>query len=105
MKLQELGAADVSARLARNEILLVDVREPGEFAAERIAGAVSFPLSTFDPAKLPDAGGRALVFQCGIGKRSAMALERCQQAGLALDSHLAGGLQAWKAAGLPTISG
>lgn len=105
MKLQELGAADVEGRLARGEILLIDVREPAEFSAERITGAVSFPLSSFDPAKLPDAAGRLVVFQCGVGKRSMMALTLAQQAGLPLDTHLAGGLQAWKAAGLPTVSG
>ena len=40
MKLQELDAPDVNRRLARGEILLIDVREPAEFAAERIAGAI-----------------------------------------------------------------
>ena len=105
MKLQELDAVDVSGRLARGEILLIDVREPAEYAAERITGAVSFPLSNFDAAKLPDPAGKTIVFHCGIGKRSMMALNLCQHAGLSLDTHLAGGLQAWKAAGLPTISG
>jgi rhodanese-related sulfurtransferase len=105
MQLKELDAADVNARLARGEILLIDVREPAEFSGERIAGAISFPLSTFDAAKLPEAGGKSIVFHCGIGKRSMRALNLCQQAGLDLDTHLAGGLQAWKAAGLPTVSG
>ncbi len=104
MKLQELDAPDVNRRLARGEILLIDVREPAEFAAERIAGAISFPLSSFDATKLPDPAGKAVVFHCGIGKRSMMAVNLCQQAGLPLDTHLSGGLQAWKAAGLPTIS-
>ena len=40
--------------LEAGEIVLVDVREPGEYAAERIHGALLFPLSTFDPAALPD---------------------------------------------------
>lgn len=33
-----------------------------------------------------------------------MAIERCQQAGHKLDAHLAGGITAWKAAGLPTVA-
>lgn len=103
-KTQNLSPAQVKAALDAHEILLIDVREPSEFAVERIHGALNFPLSTFDPEALPDAGGRAVVMQCGSGKRSATAIERCQKAGHALDAHLAGGIMAWKAAGLPVIA-
>ena len=75
------------------------MREPAEFAAERIHGALNFPLSTFDPGALPEAGDRLIVFQCGTGKRSGMAVERCRQAGHKLDAHLAGGITAWKSGG------
>jgi rhodanese-related sulfurtransferase len=61
-------------------------------------------LSTFDPRALPDPADR-IVFQCGSGKRSAMAVERCQAAGLPVDSHMAGGIAAWRAANLPTAAG
>jgi rhodanese-related sulfurtransferase len=100
--IQHLGAEEVAERV-RNGALLVDVREPAEFAAERIEGALLMPLSTFDPTALPK--DVALIFHCGTGKRSAMALVRAQQAGLPHDAHLAGGILAWKAAGLPTVSG
>ncbi|MBI1196988.1 MAG: rhodanese-like domain-containing protein [Phenylobacterium sp.] len=103
-KIRDLTPQDVSAALTAHRILLIDVREPAEFAAERIHGALNYPLSTFDPGALPPAGDRLMVFQCGSGKRSAMALERCQAAGHAVDSHLGGGIMAWKAAGLPTVS-
>ncbi|HEY9234578.1 MAG TPA: rhodanese-like domain-containing protein [Phenylobacterium sp.] len=102
-KLRDLAPQEVKTALDAHEILLIDVREPAEFAAERIHGALNFPLSTFAPA-LPAAGDRLVVFQCGSGKRSAMAIERCQKAGHAIDAHLAGGIMAWKAAGLPTIT-
>lgn len=103
-KTQDLSPAQVKAALDAHDILLVDVREPGEFGAERIHGALNFPLSTFDPAALPDAGGRRVVFQCGSGKRSATAVDHCRRAGLRHDAHLAGGILAWKAAGLPVTS-
>src|ERR1700730_9816813 len=86
------------------EILLVDVREPAETALERIPGAVLAPLSSFDPDDLPDPGGRALVFSCASGIRSVKASEIAQAAGLPHDAHLAGGIKAWKAGGLPTES-
>lgn len=101
-KPSELTPAQALEALEQARILLVDVREPAEYAAERIHGAVLCPLSSFDPAALPDAGGRQIVFQCGSGKRSAMAVQRCRAAGLQLDVHLAGGIAAWKQAGLPT---
>jgi rhodanese-related sulfurtransferase len=101
--LEDLAPETVRKSLADHGIVLIDVREPAEFAAERIEGALLFPLSSFDPAALPDPGIRKLVFQCGSGKRSAMAVERSVAAGLPYTAHLAGGLMAWKAAGLPTL--
>lgn len=102
--LEDLTPQQVKAGLDAHGILLVDVREPGEFEAERIHGALLFPLSSFDPAALPDSGDRRIVLQCGSGKRSAMAAERCQKAGVHVTAHLAGGIGAWKAAGLPTVT-
>ena len=91
----------VAAGLTVDEILLIDVREPKETDEERIPGAVLAPLSQFDPVNLPDPQGRTVVFTCGSGVRSTKAAEMAQAAGLAYDAHLAGGLKAWKAAGLP----
>jgi len=100
--IQDLPAKDVAERMKQGAVL-IDVREPAEFDAEHIEGARLFPLSTFDPNLLPK--DVPLIFNCGIGKRSAVALARVQQAGYAHNTHLAGGLAAWKAAGLPTVIG
>jgi rhodanese-related sulfurtransferase len=100
--IEDLSPDEVAARVKAGAVL-VDVREPAEFAAERIEGAQLFPLSSFDPMALPKDAD--VIFQCGTGKRSAMALMRAQQAGLRHTAHLAGGIQAWRAAGLPTRSG
>jgi len=103
--LQDMTPAEVRAALGAGEVLLVDVREPAEFAAERIHGAVNFPLTTFDAASLMATLDPArVVLQCGSGKRSGMAAAQCQQAGFAVNRHLGGGIGAWKAAGLPVIS-
>lgn len=90
--------------MARGEIILIDVREPSEYAVERIHGAMLFPLSTFDPAGLPDAVGKQVVLQCGSGKRSEMAFRKAFAAGVVVRSHMGGGIMAWKAAGLPIVS-
>ncbi|ACG76481.1 rhodanese-related sulfurtransferase [Phenylobacterium zucineum HLK1] len=102
-RIKDLTPNEVRAKMQHREIVLIDVREPPEFAAERIHGALNFPLSTFDPRALPAGGDRPLVFQCGSGKRSAMAVERCRQEGVAAEAHLAGGIAAWRSEGLPTI--
>jgi len=100
-KLQDLTPEEVAARMKIGGVELIDVREPGEYDAERIEGALLYPLSTFDPHALPK--NVDIIFHCGIGKRSAMAVAKAQAAGLRHCAHLAGGLAAWKGAGLPTL--
>ncbi|HEX3991794.1 MAG TPA: rhodanese-like domain-containing protein [Acetobacteraceae bacterium] len=104
VKLHEITPQDLHDQLLRREVILVDVREAHEFAAERIHGALLFPLSTFDPLALSHDPRRPVVLQCGSGKRSAMALTLCSAAGVHIDTHLVGGIAAWKSAGLPTVT-
>lgn len=103
-KIATMNAAALHDAMERGEVILIDVREPGEFAAERIHGALLFPLSTFDPAALPHDKAQPIVFHCAGGKRSEAAMRACLKANIPVQAHLAGGLAAWKAAGLPTIS-
>jgi rhodanese-related sulfurtransferase len=83
-------------------MVLVDVREQNETAAERFPGAVHLPLSAFDPAAISAPNGCEVVFACRSGRRSVSASLAAQARGFAYASHLAGGILAWKAAGLPT---
>ena len=85
-------------------MLLVDVREENEIAVERYPEAVVVPLSSFDPSQIPDPQGKQVVFACRSGRRSVTASQAAQAHGLPYDSHLAGGIIGWKAAGLPTES-
>ena len=104
-KVHDLTPEEVSKGIADGRYLLVDVREPNEVAAEAYPDGVVEPLSTFDPDEIPDPQGKEVVFACRSGKRSATASLAAQSAGLAYDKHLAGGILAWKAAGLPTKTG
>jgi rhodanese-related sulfurtransferase len=101
-QVEDLTPQDVSAGIAEGRYLLVDVREPNEVAAEAYPDATVVPLSGFDPADLPDPKGREIVFACRSGKRSVTASLAAQAAGLPHHKHLAGGILAWKTAGLPT---
>jgi rhodanese-related sulfurtransferase len=102
--LNELDASETLALLRSRQAVLIDVREPAEFVAERIPGALLFPLSGFDPESLPVDGRKRLIFQCGTGRRSAEAARRLLEAGSDEAWHLAGGLKGWKEAGLPLTS-
>jgi rhodanese-related sulfurtransferase len=104
-QVQDLMPEDVSKGMAEGRYLLVDVREPNEVSAEAYPGGVVVPLSTFDPASIPDPKGKQVVFACRSGKRSVTASLAAQAAGLPYDKHLAGGMLGWKAAGLPSKVG
>jgi len=99
---RDLTPEDVARGLTEGRMLLVDVREPGETAVDRYPEAFYLPMSVFDPGALPDPQGREVVFACRSGNRSVTASLIAQQAGLPYRAHLAGGIKAWKAAGLPT---
>jgi rhodanese-related sulfurtransferase len=101
-RVHDLTPEEVARGIADNSLMLVDVREPNETAAERFPGAVIVPLSTFDLTAIPDPEGKRVVFACRSGRRSVTASQAAQAAGLPYDSHLAGGILAWKAGGYPT---
>ena len=98
----EYDPVEVKELLDAGQILLIDVREPAEFAAERIAGALLYPLSTFEISQLPPDESRQVVFSCAAGGRS-MAAARHRLAHGQPGAHMAGGISEWKAAGLPTV--
>jgi rhodanese-related sulfurtransferase len=101
-RVTNLTVEEVARGLTEGRMLLVDVREPNEIAVERYPGAVVVPLSSFDPAAIPEPEGKQVVFACRSGRRSVTASLAAQEQGYPYTSHLAGGILAWKAAGLPT---
>lgn len=96
---------DIRSGLADDSIVLVDVREPHEWDAGHIPGSVLLPLSTFNPADLPDAQGRRIVLSCRSGKRSLTAADLAHAGGIAVDAHYAGGFLDWVAQGGPVSTG
>jgi rhodanese-related sulfurtransferase len=96
----EIDARTAAQRLADREATVLDVRDHEEWAAGRIAGTVHVPLPELVarqdevPEQLP------LIVVCRSGSRSAWAVQMLVRGGYRA-SNLAGGLQAWEAAGLP----
>lgn len=83
-----------------DHVLLIDVREPGEYSAERIPGAKLMPLSKFDPSQIP--GETEVVLYCRTGNRSSTAARKVLASGLKTVSHLEGGITSWKQQGFKT---
>ncbi|CAJ1507429.1 adenylyltransferase/sulfurtransferase MoeZ [[Mycobacterium] holstebronense] len=79
------------------QLALIDVREPGEWAINRIEGAQLVPQSMINTgeglAMLPQ--DRMSVLYCKTGVRSAQALATLKKAGFANAVHLQGGIVAW----------
>ena len=101
-----IDARTLAEWLRAGEADLYDVREPAEFAAERIPGSRLVPLSSFDPAAIGGGAGRRAVLHCKSGVRCGVAAEMLRAAGHPGPLHrLAGGIEAWKSAGGPTEPG
>jgi addiction module HigA family antidote len=100
--IEEVSHTQVETWLEAGEVLLVDVRETAEYEAEHISGAMLLPLSGLDPELFPTLSGKRVVLHCAIGKRSEAAARMLMAAGHDHVAHMAGGLKAWKEAGLET---
>jgi rhodanese-related sulfurtransferase len=97
---RDLSPQQVSEMLAGGEAQLVDVREPYEWEAGRIAGAHHIELEHLASRSGEIERDKKVIFHCRIGRRSAMATEAFAASGY--DAYnLAGGIQAWADAGLP----
>ena len=96
-----LHPADVAERLNTGRAVLIDIREPDEFARRRAKGALSRPLSAFAGAALAIEPAKEVIFTCRSGMRTQANGGRLADAVDAQAFILDGGLDAWAAAGLP----
>jgi rhodanese-related sulfurtransferase len=113
-RIHEISSAELRAWNAR-DFTLIDVREPDEYAAGNLPGAINLPRGVLEfriethPALARAANpacadrSRPLVVYCQSGGRSALAADSLQQLGFDKVHSLAGGFEAWRAAGLPVF--
>ena len=94
---RDIGHDELRQSAENGAVAVVDVREPHEFAAGHIPGAINQPLSRFDPADLPT--GKPVVLICQAGARSAKALGKALAAGATDIRHYPGGMSGWRASG------
>jgi rhodanese-related sulfurtransferase len=102
--IREISPQDAAAKSQRGEAVIIDVREKDEWDEGHIPNATHLSRGTIEldiEEKVPDTNA-LIVCHCGGGGRSALAAESLQEMGYKNVRSMAGGLKAWKAAGLPT---
>lgn len=115
--INEVSIAELSSALKTDsETVLIDVREPVEFAQQHIAGAVNYPRGVLEmnihnhpkvaasgcepQIALQQLAQQPMYLICRSGGRSALAAEALQRMGFSKIYSVAGGMQAWLDAGL-----
>jgi rhodanese-related sulfurtransferase len=105
-KVTEISPTDAAAKSKSDEAVIVDVREKDEWDEGHIPEAIHLSRGTIEldiEEKIPDSN-QMIITHCGGGGRSALAAESLQKMGYKNVRSMAGGLKAWKAAGLPTTA-
>ena len=109
-KIETVPAADAVALAGRDDVVLVDIRDPRELERDgRIPGALhctrgmlEFWIDPDSPYHKPAfAQDKRFVFFCAGGMRSALAAATAHDMGLKPVAHIEGGFGAWKKAGGP----
>jgi len=102
-KITEIRPTDAEAKMRSGDAVIVDVREKDEWDEEHISDAIHLSRGTIEldiEEKIPDLN-QMIITHCGGGGRSALAAENLQKMGYKNVRSMAGGFNAWKAAGLP----
>lgn len=115
-RIRELSPADLASASVADRVL-IDVREPEEYAAGHLPDAINLPRGVLEfrieahpamaciPSESLSVRTRPLVVYCLTGGRSALAADSLQQLGFNQVSSLAGGINAWSEAGQPVTTG
>jgi rhodanese-related sulfurtransferase len=105
LRTERITAPTLAEQLASTDVpAVLDVRAAGEWEDGHIAGSVNLPLSFLKDRidEVPD--GRPLMVQCAGGYRSAIAISILENQGFTDLIDLVGGLGAWEASKLETVS-
>ncbi len=111
----EVSVNELAENVAK-DIVLIDVREPAEFAQGKIVGAVNFPRGVLEmqlhthpqfkdaEAPLEEMNEHVIYLICRSGARSALAAFALQQMGFEQVKSVAGGMLAWQEQGFHSES-
>ena len=98
--MSECSVLELSKRLSSEGAILIDVREPVEFAGSRIAGANLIPLGEIESRNGEIDREKNVYLVCRSGRRSGEAQRKLFALGFANVINVSGGIDAWKRSGL-----
>lgn len=106
-QITEIDVATAAQAIALG-VTLIDIREPAEFEAGRLTGALSIPrgvleFKTVDHPALANKDSRIVIY-CRSGGRASLSALNLQRLGYTNIESIAGGIEAWKAAGQAVIT-
>lgn len=87
--------------MSRDDVVVIDVREPHEYNAGHIPNAKLIPVNSVYARREELPRDKDIIMVCAVGQRSALAAEMAAAAGLTRLYNLDGGTEAWIKAGLP----
>jgi rhodanese-related sulfurtransferase len=99
-----VNASQATQLINREDALIVDVRDSGEYDAGHILGAKSVPLARLDEgagSELAKRKDKPIIVYCDGGQRSQKAAAALRKQGYEKVVNLTGGLGTWQQAGLP----
>jgi rhodanese-related sulfurtransferase len=99
-----VGTLEATMLINQKDAVVIDVREPGEFAQSHILNARNVPLGELE-ARIKDLERfkeKPVIVSCATGNRSGTAASILRKRGFTNVVNLAGGVAAWQQAGLPT---
>ena len=98
-----VDASMATQLINREDALVVDVRDPGEYGAGHILGAKNWPLDHLDErgGEVARRKDKPVIVYCDTGERAPKAAAALRKLGFTRVVNLSGGLPAWQQAGLP----
>ena len=99
-----VGTLEATMLINQKDAVVIDVREPGEFAQSHILNARNVPLGEIEARirELERFKEKPVIVSCATGSRSGSAASVLRKHGFTNVVNLAGGIAAWQQAGLPT---
>ncbi len=101
MTLRKIDPTTAQKWMYAGKAVLIDVREPDEYIKEHVPEAHLVPLSGFNPEDFPQEHDKIAIFHCRSGGRTEASAAQILKTGFREAYQLDGGIQAWRAAGLP----
>jgi len=99
-----VGTLEATMLINQKDAVMIDVREPGEFAQAHILNARNVPLGEIEARikELERFKEKPVIVSCATGNRAGSAASVLRKHGFTNVVNLAGGIAAWQQAGLPT---